>query len=182
MPRLTTIDPATATGKTKDLLETVQRAFGSTPNGVRALATSPALLEGWLALSTALSTTLTRQLREQIAIAISEQNGCAYCLSAHVAVGGMLGLGDDEVERNRAGDAADPMSAAALTFALAVNAKRGGVSDRDLARVRAAGFGDSDIVAIVGHVALNVLTNYVNHVALPVIDFPAVTPGLASAA
>jgi hypothetical protein len=63
-----------------------------------------------------------------------------------------------------------------------VNAKRGGVSDNDLAEVRAAGYDDADIAAIVGHVALNVLTNYFNRVAQPVIDFPELRPRLAQAA
>ena len=63
-----------------------------------------------------------------------------------------------------------------------MNAKHGGVSDDDLAEVRAAGYDDAEIAAIVAHVALNVLTNYLNRVAQPVIDFPEVTPRLAEAA
>src|SRR5205823_13382556 len=65
---------------------------------------------------------------------------------------------------------------------LTVNAKRGGVSDNHLAEIRAAGYDDADIAAIVAHVALNVLTNYFNRVAQPVIDFPEVTPRMAEAA
>ena len=63
-----------------------------------------------------------------------------------------------------------------------MNAKRGGVSDNELAQIRAAGYDDADIAAIVAHVALNILTNYLNRVAQPVIDFPEVTPRLAQAA
>ena len=73
------------------------------------------------------------------------------------------------------------MIAAALRFARAVNEKRGGVSDHDLAEVRAAGYDDAEIAAIVGHVALNVLTNYFNRVARTEIDFPEVEPSLAAA-
>ncbi len=78
--------------------------------------------------------------------------------------------------------AADPKIAAALRFARVVNDMRGGVSDHDLAEVRAAGYDDAEIAAIVGHVALNVLTNYFNRVARPEIDFPEVGGGLAEAA
>ena len=63
-----------------------------------------------------------------------------------------------------------------------IRKKRGGVSDTDLAGVRAAGYRDADIAAIVAHVALNVLTNYFNRVAQPVIDFPELTPRVAEAA
>src|SRR5262245_40419467 len=182
MPRLNPIDPATATGEAKELLDGIQAAFGSTPNSFRAMPNNPAVLKGWIELSGALRTTLTGKLAEQVAIAIAEQNGCAYCLSAHAAVAGLLGVDAHEIDQNRSGESDDKRTAAALGFALTVNAKRGGVSDRDLAEVRAAGYDDADIAAIVAHVALNALTNYFNRVAQPVIDFPELTPHVAEAA
>ena len=100
--------------------------------------------------------------------------------STHTAVGGLLGLDARELDRNRSGQSVDERTAAALTFALTVNVKRGGVSDDDLAEIRVAGYDDADIAAIVAHVALNVLTNYFNRVAQPVIDFPEVTPRVVS--
>ena len=182
MPRLTPLDPATATGEAKELLDGIQAAFGMTPNMARTMARNPAVLKGWIELNGALGKTLTRELNEQIALAVAEENGCGYCLSAHTAIGGLVGIDEHELAHNRAGESADPKVAAALRFAQAVNEKRGDVSDDDLATVRAAGFDDADIAAIVGHVALNVLTNYFNLVARPVIDFPEVAPGLAKAA
>jgi len=52
------------------------------------------------------------------------------------------------------------------------------VTDRDLDAVRAAGFDDGVIAEVVAHVALNIFTNYLNHVAGTDIDFPKV-PALA---
>ena len=176
MSRLTSIDPATATGKTKVLLDEVQSAFGAIPNMVRCMATSPELLEGWLRLQTALSRSLPAQLQEQVALAVAEQNACEYCLSAHAFLGRHAGVDSFEIERSRSATSADPTKAAALAFAAAVNEKRGGVSDDDLARVRAAGYGDRDIAAIVGLVGLNVLTNCFNRVAATDVEFPLVTP------
>jgi uncharacterized peroxidase-related enzyme len=182
MPRLTPIDPATATGEAKELLDGIHAAFGMTPNSFRAMASNPAVLKGCIGLSSTLGTTLTRRLGEQIAIAIAEQNGCAYCLSAHTAVARLVGIDTHEIDHNRSGESHDVRAAAALKFALTVNATRGGVSDIDLAEIRAAGYEDPDIAAIVAHVALNVLTNYFNRVAQPVIDYPEITPRLAEAA
>src|SRR5262249_39572625 len=102
MPRLTPIDPATATGEAKELLDRIPAAFGMTPNSFRAMASSPAVLQGWIKLSDALATALNRKLGEQIAIA--EQNGCAYCLSAHAAVAGLLGVDAAEIDHNRSGE------------------------------------------------------------------------------
>ena len=55
MTRITEIDPTTATGKTKELLDAVHAGLGLIPNMARAMATSPAVLEGYLGLSGALA-------------------------------------------------------------------------------------------------------------------------------
>src|SRR6516162_6618067 len=107
MPRMTPIDHATATGETKELLDLIQAAFGTTPNSFRAMASNPAVLKGWIELSGALEPTLARKLGEQVAIAIAEQNGCAYCLSAHTAVARLLRIDAHEIEHNRSGESND---------------------------------------------------------------------------
>ena len=181
MPRLTVVDPATATGRAKELLGELEVEFGRTSNLTLAMAVNPAVLEGWIALNTALGSTLSRRLEEQIAIAVAEENGCGYCLAAHTALGRRVGIEEHELALSRAGESSDPSVAAALRFARAVNEKRGRVSDRDLAEVRTAGYDDADIAAIVGHVVLNALTNYFNGVAQTEIDFPEVERGRAAA-
>jgi alkylhydroperoxidase family enzyme len=55
--------------------------------------------------------------------------------------------------------------------------RRGAVTDQELAQVRGAGFSDAEIVEIIAHVAINVLTNYFNRTAETDIDFPKVTAG-----
>jgi uncharacterized peroxidase-related enzyme len=179
---LTPVEPATATGEAKELLDGVQATLGMTPNMTRTMAGNPAVLRGWIELNGALGKTLTRVLNEQIAIAVAENNGCGYCLSAHAAIGGMGGVSSAELASSREGTSSDPKIAAALKFAQAVNAKRGDVSDEDIAGARAAGYDDGDIAAIVAHVALNVFTNYINLVAQTAIDFPEVEPTMAKAA
>ena len=55
MNRITQIDPAQATGKTKQLLDAVQSQLGIVPNLTRVLANAPAALEGYLNFSGALT-------------------------------------------------------------------------------------------------------------------------------
>ena len=174
MPRLIPVEPATARDEANALLDVVRAAFGGTSNMTRTMARNPAVLKGWMQLSSALATTLTNALNEQIAIAVAEENGCGYCLSAHTAIGRMVGVNEAELASSRAGTSAHPKVAAVLKFAQAVNAKRGHVSDADLAEVRAEGWDDADIAAIVAHVAMNVFTNYFNLVAETALDFPEV--------
>lgn len=54
------------------------------------------------------------------------------------------------------------------------------MSDSDLSAARLAGLDDARIVEIVGNVAHNVLTNFMNNVAQTKIDFPVVDVAVAA--
>lgn len=109
MPRLDAVDSDTATGRTKELLDQVHRKLGFVPKMMRAMAVSPAVLEGYLGLSGALAGgALTPKVREQIALTVGEANACQYCVSAHTAIGKRLGLTEAELEASRDGAASDP--------------------------------------------------------------------------
>ncbi|WP_067461723.1 carboxymuconolactone decarboxylase family protein [Actinomadura macra] len=175
MSRLATVPPDTAEPRTAALLDRVHRALGIRPNMMLTMATSPAVLDAYLAFSGALDGgRLSATLREQLALALAAENDCGYCLAAHHTLGARAGLSDEEIKASTHGEAGDPRAAAALRFARQIVRTRGFVSDEDLAAVRAAGFGDGEIGEIVGVVALNVFTNYFNSVAQTDLDFPAV--------
>jgi uncharacterized peroxidase-related enzyme len=165
-----------APAKSQPLLQAVKQQLGVVPNLFRLVANSPAALEGYVALSGALSKgKLAPATRERIALAIAEINGCAYCLSAHTYLGKNLAkLDDAEITANRNGASNDPKANAAVRFAAMVATRRGHIDASDLDAVRAAGYDDAEIVEIVLHVALNTWTNYINEVAQTDIDFPAV--------
>ena len=68
----------------------------------------------------------------------------------------------------------DIKSAAALRFVDVLLQRRGLVTDTDFADVKSSGWTDEEISEMIAHVALNVFSNYFNHVALPQLDFPMV--------
>lgn len=176
MSALPLVDPTTATGPVADLLAAVQRGLGVTPNMTKAMANSPALLKGYLELSGALGKgALHPAAREQIALAVAQDNACSYCLSAHSYLAEHVAhLSIEDITAARKSTAADPKTASVLAFATAVNDTRGSITAADLATVRAAGVTDEEIAETIGHVALNVLTNYFNKAADVDIDFPVV--------
>ncbi len=183
MPRLNPIDPSQAEGKAKTLLDGVQKALGMTPNLMRTMAASPAVLEAYLGFSQALSGgSLGPELREVIALAVAGANECQYCVSAHTAIGKMLGVDDAELAKNQQGHSGDPKIEAVLQFARAVVERHGWVRDEELRRVRDAGYGDGEIGEIVATVGINIFTNYFDHVARTDIDFPVVEMAGRSAA
>jgi uncharacterized peroxidase-related enzyme len=143
----------------------------------RAMVNAPAVLDGYLQLNGALAKgTLPVKVREQIALAVSQANGCDYCVAAHALVGRSVGLTVEQIRDSRLGTAVEPRTDALIRFALRVVETRGRVSDEDLADVRRAGYGDGVIAEVVAHVALSAFTNYFNNVAETDLDFPEVEP------
>jgi uncharacterized peroxidase-related enzyme len=175
MARIEPLSVETAQGESKELLTGVKKSMGMVPNLLGALAQSPAALNAYLNLSSALgSGSLSPALREQIALALAGENGCQYCASAHTMLGKNAGVAQDELGLNLKGESSDQKTAAALTFVRAVIRAKGHVSDAEFKAVKSAGFSDGDIAEIIGAIALNTLTNFFNHVADTDIDFPKV--------
>ncbi len=177
MSRIPQINPESATGKAKELLDAVKSKLGLVPNMTRAMANSPAVLDGYLSFSGSLSKgNLSAKLREQIALTVGEANGCDYCLAAHSTIGKMVGLTAEQIMDSRRGTAVESKAEALLKFARRVVDERGRVSDLDLADARLAGLDDAALAEVVANVALNIFTNFFNHVAETDIDFPKAEP------
>jgi uncharacterized peroxidase-related enzyme len=175
MSRLTIPTRDEVPAPSQPLLDAVNAQLGVTPNLFRLVGLSPAALEGFLGLSGALGKTLDVKTRNRIALATAQVNECDYCLSAHSYLGANLAkLEETEMALNRKGHSIDAKADAALIFARKVAMSKGKVADADIAAVRQAGFTEAQVVEIVVNVALNVLTNFVNNVAVTDIDFPVV--------
>lgn len=177
MARTAMIDPQQAEGKAKKLLDTVQAGLGTVPNIFKIMAHAPAALEAYLGVSGALARgVLDKGIRERLALAIGQANGCGYCVAAHTVLGKAAGLGEEEILTARRGGSADAKADAALKLAAALRENSGHIDAAALAAARDGGLSDPEITEVVAHVALNVLTNYFNGVWDPDVDFPAAPP------
>lgn len=175
MARIAVIDPESATGEAKKLLDGVQAGLGAVPNFIRALANSPAALNAFLGIHTiAGAGFLDPKTRERIALAVAEQNACQYCVSAHTAIGRKAGLDTQEMLANRVGRSSDSKAEAALAFAHALVEHAGQVSKAEFDAVRAAGHSDGEIIEIITHVAMNIFTNLLGKATQIEIDFPQI--------
>ncbi len=173
MPRLNVVDPAKAEGRAKELFDGPLK--DKRLNIFKGMANAPAALDAYLAFSGALAKgRLKASERELIALAIAEANICDYCRAAHTAIGKGAGLTDAQTVAARRGAIADdPRQDALVKFALKLHEKRGTVSDQDLQDFRAAGFDDGHITEVIANYALNLYTNYFNHVNDTAVDFPS---------
>jgi uncharacterized peroxidase-related enzyme len=143
----------------------------------KTISSNPAVLEAVTTLQATMSRVLDARTRHSIALAVSQTNGCHYCLAIHTYTSSEFGgMSSDEIDLARAGSSADPKRAAAARFAQQVVDNRGQVSDADLTAVRAAGYTDPEILAIVTVAVQALLTNFINNVNQTDVDIPAVSP------
>lgn len=158
-------------------VETHTKSIGFTPNMMAAFAQSPIAFNAWATLLGSLSKALDVKTRDSIGLAVSEANGCNYCLMVHsFTAEHMAKLPADEIILARKGHATDPKRDAAVQFARKVIETRGQVSDADLKAVRDAGYTDANVMEIIALVAMYSLTNFFNNVFDPDKDFTAVAP------
>lgn len=175
MARITIVTPESANAEQRTLYNAIQTKLGVVPNFLKVFANSPAALRAFLGLhGIAGEGSLDPQTRERIALALAQQNSCQYCLSAHTAIGRKAGLDGAEIEANRAGTSRDAKAAVAVRFARSLVAHMGEVTTAELIEMRDAGFSESDIVEVITHVGMNILTNLIGKAGRIDIDFPKV--------
>lgn len=175
MSRINLVTAEAANSEQTELYEAITSQLGMVPNFLKIFANSPAALRSFLGLhGIANEGSLDPLTRERIALGLAEQNACQYCVSAHTAIGRKAGLSSAEIEANRAGTSQDAKAAAAVKFARALSEHNGDVTTAEILEVRHAGYSESDIVEIITHVGMNVLTNILGKASRVEIDFPKV--------
>jgi uncharacterized peroxidase-related enzyme len=133
--------------------------LGFLPNVLKAYAFDMPKLEAFVAMYNDLMlapSELTKLEREMIAVAVSSQNHCYYCLVAHGA--SVRGLADDPVlgelmAMNYRAARLDRRQRAMLDFAVKLTAEPWAIEDVDRKALREAGFSNRaiwDIAAVAG--------------------------------
>lgn len=173
MDRVKPIATEKASGKVKELYDAIQKKMGRVPNIFLNMGNSPAVLEGYLGLSQAVDhTSLSPQLREQIALTVGQANHCNYCLSAHTMIAKGAGIAENDIIHARQAHSNDPKTEAILKFVKHVVDTRAHINNQDVSKLKLAGVTDKELVEIILVMSINLFTNYFNHITDTKIDFP----------
>jgi uncharacterized peroxidase-related enzyme len=177
MARIQPIDPRKAEGESKQVLDETKAMVGRLSNLIKTMAHAPSVLTAFLDFSGALNEgTLSPELRERIALAVGEAAECHYCVAAHTAISKMKGLDEEDILNSRKGKSGNKKEQAAIHLALKIVEKRGWISDDDFTEAKNADLSDAEIIEVVANTAINLFTNYFNHIVDPALDFPKPPP------
>lgn len=174
MCRLRFIDPE----ESDDLLKSHFKKLGMVNNIFCIMANSEPVLDLFITANERLDgSSLPPKIRRMIFLAVSQFNGCDYCLAYHTRLvteaGLMSGEACLEARRMRS---ADPKCDAVLQLVSMILKTRGKVSDGAIDRVRKAGYGDDAIMEIIATISLAMLANMTANVAKPEMDFLPAPP------
>ena len=155
MSRIGTLDPQNVPENIAIILQEIHQAFGRIPNLFLTYAHHSPLLEAnWNKVKQVMMEgDLSRKTKEAIALLVSQDNGCNYCVAAHTGALKMIGVSDEEIERMSSQlDDADftAQERALIRFARKANSDPHRVSDHEFQALKATGATDAQIVEALG--------------------------------
>jgi uncharacterized peroxidase-related enzyme len=158
----------------KEALHKLQANVGFVPNLAAAMAESPELLKGFLAVRQIYSDgTFTPGEIEVLSLTAAFENGCAWCMAFHTLMALNKGIPTESVEALRAGRAPlEPRLAALSDFARSMIRQRGSVTNDELQRLLDAGYTRAQALEVVLGMAFSLMANYAGHLADAPLDEP----------
>ena len=122
----------------------IEAAFGMVPNLFRTYAHHPPLLRAnWEKVKAVMMAgSLRRKVKETIAVLVSKDNSCSYCVAAHTAALQSLGMTKEQIaalEHGLDGADFDAKEKALIHFARKANANPLAITDAEFQTLRQAG-------------------------------------------
>lgn len=151
----------------RQALQSLAANVGFVPNLAAAMAESPELLNGFLAVRRIYQQgTFTPGEIEVLSLTSAFENGCAWCMAFHTTMAQKEGVSAKSIAALRAGQApVEPRLRALSDFARAMVRKRGTVTADDLQSFQDAGFTHAQAMEVVLGMAFSLMANYAGHLA-----------------
>lgn len=155
MARIKPLEKEQIANELKPVYEDIEKAFGRVPNIFRTYANFPPLLKAnWEKFKAVMmGGSMRRELKEAIALVVSDANSCQYCIAAHGLALQQLGFSRERIDAlvkdlEQAGFA--PKELKILEVARKSTRNANSVTDQDIAELRKLGWSEAEIVEAQG--------------------------------
>lgn len=173
MSKFTLYTPETAPASSRPLLEAIKARLGFVPNLYATLAESPAALKGLLALEQSFEESSLSPTEQQIvALVTSVSNKSPADVAAHSTYArATTKVPSEMVDALRTGgNLRDEKLQALAQFTRATVEKRGWTDEAHMVAFLSAGYTKAQAVEVVMGVGMKALSNYIDHLAQPVLN------------
>ena len=174
MAEFTLYTAENAPEESKPLLADSVAAFGMLPNLHSVMAEAPTLLKGYQVLHDLFQKTSFNA--EELTVvwqSINVEHECHYCVPAHSAIAASMKVDQSIVDAlvNKT-PLADAKLETLRETTLAMTRERGVISDEQIEKFFAAGYGQQQLLEIIVGLSQKVMSNYTNHLANTPVDEP----------
>lgn len=174
LKRLRAIDPKSAEGAQKEILDKAVRQVGFLPNMYANMANAPAVLSTYLHGYSLFRSESAFSPAEQevVFLGISGVNGCKYCTAAHSLIAEKKsGVASDVLEAIRSGTViADGRLRALYALATEMVRTQGRPAAATVQAFLDAGFEERQVLYVILAAAVKTLSNFSNHAFATELD------------
>lgn len=156
MARMKPLKNEEASQEVNDIFQEIEQTFGMVPDLFRTSAHFPPLLKAnWEKVKAVMMNgNLSRKVKETIAVLVSKDNACQYCINAHTMSLKAIGLIDQQIEQIGNGNLTEAgfnkKEALLISFACAANKAPHRIPDADFIKMKESGITDAEIVEALG--------------------------------
>jgi uncharacterized peroxidase-related enzyme len=171
MPDFTIHKIDSAPAGSAQALQELEQGLGFVPNLAATMAESPVLVSGFVDLRKTLAGgELSGVEREIVALAVSLENDCDYCMAVHSTFALMQKADEEAVAAAREGrEPKDPKLAAVYRFTRSLVTKRGHV-DKETQALLDAGYSRGALFEVVAQVGHTTLANFAHSISDAPLD------------
>lgn len=179
MARVKMLEVTEVTGKAGEIYAEITKNFGMVPNLFKAMALNPNILEANFMKFKAVMTQgeLPRDLKEMVAVVVSQANSCSYCVDAHSTALKMMGFPREKIlqlldDVNSAD--ISPAYKTLLNLAIKASLEPHKISESEVQELKDLGYNDADFIEFISVVDLFTSFNKFLDALQVEIDFPQV--------
>ncbi len=173
MKTITVPSRDTVDTKAQGIFDTLKSQLGMVPNLYATIGYSSDALENFLSFSgKAGKSSFSAKEIEAINLAVSEVNGCEYCLAAHTAISKMNGFTEEETIALRKTTPEDTKLSAITKLAASIAKNRGRADSEIIDNFYQQGFTEKALIDLITVVTAISFTNYTHIITQVPVDFP----------
>ncbi len=155
MPRISVVEKNEVSGDVQEIFTEIEGAFGMVPNLFKTYSHFPPLLKAnWDKVKAIMMQgTLSRKTKEAIAVLVSKDNSCSYCVAAHTSALKSIGVTEEEIEiieNNIEASEFTEKERTLITFARNANKNPNKITDEEFALLKQTGADEAEIVEALG--------------------------------
>lgn len=156
----------------KAIFENLEKQLGMVPNIYATIGYNGDVLKSYMDFDSSIGKTFSMKEKETIKLAVSEVNGCNYCLAAHTAIAKKNGFSDEDTMKLRDGSIEDEKLRTLSKLATETARNAGKITQESRDAFFELGYEEKDLVDFLAVVLSVTFTNLVHNATEIPVDFP----------